>query len=288
MKGSYSRLTTYSCKRRGYYQYVRKIEPINASELAPVYGAAIHKGLRVLFDLFAKGEREIAINEGVKAFQKAFDPIIEDPKGLRTVESGRQIIQAFHDQWLTRYPWEDIAGEKELTMAFENGDEFVAILDRLGKMMGVPTILEFKTTAWPHYFTIDPNFQVMGQSAVAQANGFEGFLDIQFILIHLHENAKNGWIVPKKKGVEPSSIFRLLPVTLTPAKLSEWERDAMALMEQIKECERNNYWPKETEHCRDFGGCPYRQLCVTSDPEEIELMIQTAYKTIQGREEELE
>jgi hypothetical protein len=285
MQTSWTHLSTFSCKRRGEYAYVRRIEPNEASDLALVYGAAVHLGLKTLVDNYTLVLGDEAAERGVDAFDEAFPkPEEPDKKGLRTQESGRQIIRAFRDQWLSRYPWEDEEGEKRYAIELPREHVYVAIIDRRGKLMGTKTLIEFKTTAWPHLFTIDPNTQVEGQSAVLEGNGIYGYRDVLFLLIHLHKDAKDGLIIHKKKGLEPDSIFRPMPTTLNDFKLDEWEKDVVARIEAIQRCYENGYFPKETEHCGDFGGCPYKRLCVLGSKEERELVIQTSYKEKPKRE----
>ncbi len=58
MRVSHTKLTNFSCKRRGYYIHELAIEPVDASELSLIYGAAVHVGLKTLMDKAAKGEGE--------------------------------------------------------------------------------------------------------------------------------------------------------------------------------------------------------------------------------------
>jgi hypothetical protein len=213
----------------------------------------------------------------------------EDPKGQRTQRTGRETMAAFYDQWLNRYPWEDEAGETKYVMAVDS-DEFVCVIDRIGYLGGIPTILEFKTTGWPHLFTIDPNIQVESQAlTLARNKGEFTYMDVLFILIHVSENAKNGFITPKKAkpGTDLQSIFRALPITLNPTKLSETYADIKARITCMKVAEETGYYHKVTERCGDFGGCPYKRLCVLN-PDERGLIEATQYKPIVYKSDEKE
>ena len=285
---SHTKIETFGCKRRGQLKYIEELEPIGASPLALDYGSAVHVGLKALFNLYFKaaeaGDPDAALQKAFAALEKEFlEPEPPDPTGLRTMESAKGILTAVFEQWLPRYPWEDEAGEQKLSLTLPSGHIYSAILDRWGKMLGNGTILEFKTTAWPHLFTIDPNNQVVGQAAVLQANGVVNHLDVLFLLFYLHKEAKNGWITKKRKAKgempEPSSIIIPRPREVSQANIEEWVESTEAKIEIIERCCEKNYFPMEEEHCGDFGGCPFKAIC-TQTGKDRELIKQTAYKKI--------
>ena len=118
---------------------------------------------------------------------------------------------------------------------------------------------KFSTSLWR--FVDDPNDQ-----GVSYAIGASKRLRIPInrIVYHISEvkvSSKEGIVPAKKKGEAGRSIFKRSIIDLDPWDVEEWERDVRNKEIEIEAYEYQDYWPKRTRSCGDFGGCEFVGLC---------------------------
>lgn len=242
----YSTLTNFmSCPRKHYWRMHRHI---TTKSIALSFGTAFHKALEV-WDKQKDDEGSIVVfKEHMKSITE------EDPK--RNLTSGVAALRAYFERWKDeeyKTVDVDVGFAIELTSKFNNSFAFIGKIDRI---IDSPTfglgIMEHKTTTiagdgWLN--RVDPNLQMDGYITALFTlygkNPFGGVLDI----IHIHE--------------KPALRKPAMRIIKTNWDKEDWVQNICSWYEKINSCDKQEFYPKNTEVCKPIVGfsCNYQELC---------------------------
>ena len=133
---------------------------------------------------------------------------------------------------------------------------------------------KFSTSTWG--FVARPNSQLTGYAKGASAHlGRE----VSRVVLHtcgLFVSSSEGVVPGKKKGDSGRSVHSREPVDLEGFDFEEWERDVQWKWRELCRYSETGYWPKRTQSCGDYGGCPFVPLCA-APPEQRELFVMSNF-----------
>lgn len=128
--------------------------------------------------------------------------------------------------------------------------EYGGILDTVVEFAGAYYILEHKTTSvmgsgfWQQF---KPNNQITGYIWAAQRLSDK---PIRGAIVNAI-----GWF---KAG---ATRYERQITTRTPAEIAEWERNLAQVCSEIREHERQIYYPQRTASCTIYGRCTFHAVC---------------------------
>lgn len=135
----------------------------------------------------------------------------------------------------------------------DDGILFTCHLDSVVDYAGAPYIRDQKTTGT----TITPRY-------------FDGYKpDIQMSMYTFMGKALfnipvNGVIIDAAQIAVGFTRFERGFTFRTDSELSEWYDSSMATIEAARRATRENYFPRNTTSCGNYGGCPFRGACSRS------------------------
>lgn len=261
------------CPMNGYWLYERNVAHQGA-RIELEFGSAVHAGLKVLMD--TKG----GLIEASAAFREIFN--MEDQKGIRTVARGEEILGAIFEQYMESGRMEDIAGEVKLVEKMGAGVEYEGRLDRLIKWDEEAVIMELKTSAAPGFFITKPNQQVTAYPFLASLHFKQRIDKVLVIIAGLSKYSKGGYRT--LKNGDTTTIFREELVEVEDWEFELWQLDVVKKARAIERWKEENYWPKHTEACSNFGGCQFLPLC-SANPKLHEMLIEANYGPYKVKEE---
>jgi hypothetical protein len=74
-------------------------------------------------------------------------------------------------------------------------------------------------------------------------------------------------------------------LTFTPEDMAEWRRELWDIQQDIRKCENENRYYKNTNQCTNYGVCGYFDICSAIDRESV---IESSFKKLEAVNEELE
>jgi hypothetical protein len=115
-------------------------------------------------------------------------------------------------------------------------------------------VIDYKTYASPWWLP-DPKLNRQGKGYVYALGEMYGREDVYGFGIH-------GILCPKTKGFSKASLTNGEKIaTYGDTELDVWRAETLEIAEGIERNRASNVWPQSTGNCKDFGGCPYRELC---------------------------
>ena len=238
-----------ACEFKYYLRYKLHLVPIEPTSLAPYYGKAIHKSLAT----FYKGKQR---EEIMKAFGEEYAKyFVEGKDEERTISNGMIIIDEFIKRFEDDY-LETVDVEVGASMLLEEEDViYKCRIDRIAKWQGEKVVEDWKTSKYvgSSFTLIKPNNQFVGYAlGVREITNTNPY----FFLTLIGTKVKKRF----KEGEERVEIVRDC-VRFTEEDFTEFERGLINTANRVRECEKENYWPKRTHSCPSFQGCEYLPLC---------------------------
>jgi hypothetical protein len=260
----YSTLSTFmSCPRLAYYRYWLGRDSIEPSYPLK-WGSAYHLYRELLEKLYIKNGRTEDPEEWEKyhkvAFAVATDGWEDPPLGhkkefLTKVRFASTCEQAFHGWKLEKHESRMvvIATEEAFELTLPNGIIFGGKKDQVVDWNGQAWVRDFKTTSYmgrTYANQFDPDAQITGYVwATGQLSGRR----VQGAIIETIYNTKT-------KGPEHHSFLS----TRSEFHIEEWMEDIKHAHGDIDRAEADDYFPKRTSACGNYGGCIFRKCCSMS------------------------
>jgi hypothetical protein len=263
--------TFRSCPQKAFREYVQHYKPKNES-VHLVAGGAYAKGLEMARKAFyGKGQSaEEAEAIGLSALLHAYGNFECPPDSGKSAERTAGALEFY----LSRYPFETDqavpiqlpSGEKAIEFSFaepleikhpESGDPILycgrmdAIVNYAGGIFG----LDDKTTSqlgasWPRQW--DLRSQFTGYTWGAQKAG-----------LHM-----NGFLV-RGVSILKTKYDTMEALTYRPQwQIERWYEQTHRDIKAMIQCWESGYWDYKLDNpCLDYGGCLFRQVCLSKDPE---------------------
>jgi hypothetical protein len=279
------------CPRRWEMQYLWRLSPREPS-LAMEFGTAGHKGLGAYYD------QKRSVSAGMEMAQAqwkqweslaAEDAARRGEKLLYSKGKLEEILLAYHRVFApVEEGLEDLGGEIELLAEVPGIPvPFKMVLDRAFRDLGSPdkevVVMEWKFSKSVWGFVSRPNNQVVGY-AVGAAKMFGS--PVRRVLFHTNKlvaTSVDGVAPVKKKGEPGRSIFERDPIDLEEWDFQEWGRDMLYKWRMLEVYNAHGYYPKVTQSCGDFGGCPFQGICL-APPNQREFFAESNFVQREVRE----
>jgi len=235
------------CPRYFQLRHIELLSPkSDSNKFKAAFGTAIHEALEVWYS----GGGADAMDE---AFKESWIPYEgQDDSGIRTIIKGLLILEEYRK----RFAKEDFKIEHtEIGGAFALG-EFLILFkcDGVVSKNGKIYIFEHKTSAHRGFLITKPNSQLD-----TYISGVRTLLDMDV------EGAIFNQIYFRKgraKEDQRDTISFVREETVRDEKeLEEWRNDTLTFASQIDSCSNNDYYPKNTNSCTAYGGCPFIHVC---------------------------
>lgn len=255
--------TVNQCARKAFLQYWlgRRGTAVNY----PIeFGNAYHLYREVMDKVFLEKDtpevqwptlHEYALNKTVESYPE--DPPLEHKKSfltrIRLIETCEQAFDVWRDEKLSGKTV-ILASEQSFELALDDtGYTYGGKIDQLLEMSGQLWVRDFKTTSYmgrTYGFKWDPNAQISGYTwAARELSGRR----VMGVIISTVYNTKN-------IGPQHHSFLS----TRSEFALDEWKLDYCDTRRRITLMEQDNYFPKNTSSCDDYGGCFFRGCCSMS------------------------
>lgn len=272
--------TDLECSRKFYWQYIRHLVPKDR-QMALSFGSAVHEALNIWYATY---QPELAL----KAFTDAWegDEVRDD---LRTRERGIAILAAYFKKYEVE-PFEWLALERSFNLPLEERDcpdcgmafKYNTQIRRSewrcsychspyfvptwsGKIDGIIKwgsqyyVVDHKTSSrlgWTYFAQFRPSVQMTGYVWAAQ----------QMI------GKPISGVVINAIGVYKSKMhFERDISSREPWEVDEFVEEAIYRIEEIRKRDVHNLkeWHPNWTSCGDWGGCRFRDLCLTHEPERL-------------------
>ena len=283
--------TFHLCPQKYAYRYVEHLVPVDRKrESALMFGGAIHKSLESLYKgtgfekvkcplcqqgcFYCKG---VDIPKISAVFLANYSDDPEDPKEIRTVDRGLEILAYYLTKW-RREPFKVLQVEKPfeitLTSHFRDYyDEFqftyIGRIDLVVDYEGTPMTVDHKTTT-RFGMVFDAGFKLSGQ--------FTGYMKGASKLIDqpIHSAMSNAIRITTKIG---DDSFARIFTHRTPEEFDQWERETAFVAMQISEMTHAGFFPKAAPFaCGAYNRiCEYYPLCIAA-AQTRETLKRSAYK----------
>ncbi len=259
------------CRRKGYYTHFRNIVPVEQSEHL-VYGSAYAKGLEVARTLYYSGaeDEDGAVGAGLVALWKDFGTYTPPEKSIKTLSNlERAFVDYFRQHPMaTDYIRPFMADGNpavEFTFAIpipdvlhpETGDPilYVGRFDMLAEFKTGVWVMDDKTATqlgptWTKQWDTSP--QMTGYCWACREYDFP----VMGALI------RGSSAQSTEVKIQEAVTYRL------DWQIDEWLDLLVSDLKLAIDCWSTNHWPKVLNGaCTMYGGCPYRSLCLSRDPE---------------------
>ncbi len=244
---SSSMMTAERCKRRFYWSYVRHLKPVDR-QLALEFGSAIHLALENWYTYYD-------VERALQEFHENWTDLLAD--NIRTHENAEKMLRAYFVHY-SHEPFKIISLEHGFRVPL--GDfEFCGRYDAVIIWDGLALVFDHKTTArltQSYFKQFRPNFQVSGYIWAARRT-----LDIEV----------SGMMINLLHVLTKSYNFMREIIPREQWELDAFEDIAIAIMKDLSQRDQTTRddWPECWAACGDYGGCPYRDLCITNEPERL-------------------
>jgi PD-(D/E)XK nuclease superfamily len=285
-----SKIETFKlCPQKYQYRYEEHLVPVDRKrESALMFGGAIHSALETLYrgtafnkancplhsaDMVCARCRGGEIPNISAVFLSQYQDDPEDPKEIRTVDRGLDILAQYLGKW-RREPFKVIYVEEpfEMPMA-EDGIKFLYIgrMDLVVEQDGTIFPVDHKTTTrFGQVF--DTSFKLSGQftgymRAAERKTGQPVFTALA-----------NALRVTSK--IDDSSFARIF-TQRTPEEFERWETEVGNAARQIVEMRNARFWPRNAPFaCGAYNRvCEYYPLCISAAQTQ-ETLKRSAYEVV--------
>ncbi len=263
-----------SCEQKYYLRHVLDLVPKEPPSMAPFYGISIHSGIRAFYEGKSREEVQRAFAD---EYVKYYDGRDED----RTVGNAVIILDEYAKRWKEDY-LETEQTEIGGGVVIQEGEVEVFYKGRIDRRArwgpsGERAIEDWKTSKYvgSQFTLLRPNSQFVGYALMERE--LTGVNPEFFLTMIGTQVRKRG---AKNRALEEGE--ERVAITRESTKYQEWEfeefrRGVISTARRIRECEREEYWPKRTHSCPSFQGCEYIPLCKRGKAE-FELLVEAFYK----------
>ena len=279
-----SKLDTFMlCPQKYAYRFEEHLVPVEKKrDSALMFGGAIHKALETLYKGTAFEQTICPLGPCVRckggtipnisaAFLKSYQDDPEDPRELRTVDRGLDLLVQYLSKW-RREGFKVIAVEIPFELPFSlAGLTFVYVgrIDLFVDWEGVPLIVDHKTTT-RFGMIFDSSFKLSGQ--------FTGYM--RGAEHKFQRPVTNGLVnaIRVTTKIDDSSFARIY-TQRTPDEFDAWERQVKHLSTQILDMRATGFFPKSAPFaCGAYNRvCEYYPLCISA-AQTRETLKQSAYR----------
>lgn len=255
--------TVGRCPRKAWYQYwlgrrsIQRNYPMD-------FGSAYHLYRDTLDRVFLQEDtpeekwdilHEYALTKALEIYDE--NPPLEHKKAfltqVRLIESCEQGFDVWKDEVLSGRVTL-LASEQSFNLVLDDtGYSFGGKIDRLIEQNGQFWVQDYKTTSYmgrTYGYKWDPNAQISGYTwGARELSGRR----VMGVIIETIYNTKN-------KGPEHHNFLS----TRSGFHIDEWKRDYVETRHSIERYEAEQYFPKNTAACDDYGGCFFRACCAMS------------------------
>jgi len=260
-----------SCRRKGFWSHIRCLTTETSVHLHA--GAAYASALKELRHAYYtdKVDLDTAIRRGFVALTKAYgsyDPPLDAAKSwLNMVHSFLAYVR-YYPLDTDLYVPHEIGGKKCIEFSFaiplpilhpitKQPLIFAGRADMIATDGTSLMLVDDKTTGqmgatWPEQWQMRGQFP--GYLWAAQQYGF-----------HCHGVLVRGVSIQKTQ-----TKHLQVPVHFAQWQIDRWYEDLIQRTQHYIWCHENNFWPVDGEFnnkCADYGGCAFRLLCTSPDPE---------------------
>jgi len=279
------------CPQKYAYRYEEHLVPADAKrQSALMFGGAIHRSLETLYKgtgfekvkcplcdqgcFYCKG---VEISRIAAVFLENYTDDPEDPKEIRTVDRGLEILATYLTKW-RRDPFKVLAVEKpfELTMTTHHSIaplefKYIGRIDLVVDYEDTDMTVDHKTTT-RFGMVFDAGFKLSGQ--------FTGYMRGASKLIGrpIHSAMSNAIRVTTKIG---DDSFARIFTHRTPEEFDRWEEETRYVAWEIMRMRETGFWPKAAPFaCGAYNKiCDYYPLCIAA-AQTRETLKQTAYEVV--------
>jgi len=275
------------CPQKYAYRYEEHLVPADAKrQSALMFGGAIHKSLEALYKgigfdkvkcplcdqgcFYCKGV-EIPRLSALFLANYTDDP--EDPKEIRTVDRGLEILATYLTKW-RRDPFRVLAVEKPFEIyltTVHSTFKYIGRIDLIVDYEGTAMTVDHKTTT-RFGMVFDAGFKLSGQ--------FTGYMRGASELTgrEIHSAMSNAIRVTTK--ISDDSFARIF-THRTPEEFDQWEREVQYVGRTISEMRETGFWPKAAPFaCGAYNRiCDYYPLCIAA-AQTRETLKKTAYEVV--------
>lgn len=261
-----------SCPRKAFLEYILHWKPRTQS-VHLVAGAAFARGLEVTRrSFYEEGDNpETSVAMGLKALIEAYGDFECPADSAKSCERMAGALEFYFD----RYPLGDdsaeiikIADRYAIEFNFsepldithpETGQPLIYTgrFDAMVKYSGLTLGCDEKTTSqlgasWPRQWDLRSQFTAYTWGAAKAGIKLDGFL-------------VRGVSILKSKYDTAEAI------TYRPQwQLDRWEGQILRDLTRMKEAWESGTWDYNLDHaCAEYGGCPFRGVCLLRDPAEL-------------------
>jgi RecB family exonuclease len=271
------------CPRKYAYRFEEHLVPIDRKrDSALMFGGAMHRALESLYKgtgfdkvpcplceegcLRCKGNM-IPRLSAVFLANYTDDP--EDPKEIRTVDRGLELLQGYLGKW-RREPFKVLKVEQPLDLEFESF-HYIGRMDLIVDYEGTIMVVDHKTTT-RFGMVFDAGFKLSGQ--------FTGYMKGASRIIGqpIHAGMANALRITTK--IDDQSFARIF-THRTPEEFDVWQHEVRFVGRQIREMQHDGFFPKAAPFaCGAYNRiCEYYPLCIAS-AQTRETLKQSAYERV--------
>lgn len=281
------------CPRQFYYRHVLGWVPSVPSS-ALIFGSGWHNAMDFVWDSVCRKKvktKAAAVDGAVRAFTEKweeedgpstlanFEP--GDYAPFRTPETAHEMLIHYVDErweFMTSREWELIDVERPFAVPVNPEDAslfYVGRLDKVGRLNRALTIIEHKTTS---LYAKNGPFQSRFVDSFSPNSQIDGYIfsgsalygtPVKTVLVDgalVHRLVHDG--------------FRFIPIEKQFAQIEGWLWEVLYWIKSVEANRRAatgqemnfkgapmHAFPRNTNSCTDFSGCPYLDVCrVTANP----------------------
>jgi hypothetical protein len=287
------------CPQKYAYRYEEHLLPVDRKRASPLeFGNAIHRSLEAFYRgigfekvrcplceqgcFYCKGNM---IPRMSAVFLSNYSDNPEDPKEIRTVDRGLELLAAYLAKW-RREPFKVLAVEQpfEITLtSYHEYDKFdykyIGKIDLVVDYEGTPMTVDHKTTT-RFGIVFDAGFKLSGQ--------FTGYMRGAKELTGLEINTALSNAIRITTKIGDDSFARIF-THRTPEEFDVWEHQTNYTAARIVEMRQMKFFPRAAPFaCGAYNKiCEYYPLCIAG-ANTREHLKQTAYEVVKWDPREVE
>jgi hypothetical protein len=279
--------TFHLCPQKYAYRYEEHLLPVDRKrDSALMFGGALHKSLECYyrgtgFDkvpcplcqdgcFFCKG---LAISRIAAVFLANYSDDPEDPKEIRTVDRGLEILAAYLSKW-QREPFKVLGVEQSFTLESYHTHgpfKYIGKIDLIVDYEGTPMTVDHKSTT-RFGIVFDAGFKLSGQ--------FTGYMKGGSSIAGQDINTALANAIRITTKIGDDSFARIF-THRTPEEFDRWEHQVRHTAAQISEMREARFFPRAAPFaCGAYNRvCEYYPLCI-ANTQTREHLKQTAYEKV--------
>lgn len=252
---------------RAYQYYGCNERTKSSASHSLIFGTAIHAGLEARYNALKNGGNPLQAS--LKGFNDAwnFEAHYDDHRdynyGIHVLEN-YDSVWSFYEKEMEivdiEYPFEkEIFTVKDPETSKDIEVRWRGVIDLIYKKDGKTYLLDHKTTSilTPSYFAqYEINSQINGYIYTIQKATSK---PVDFFTINAIGTRKLSKTKPKLKD-DDIAIFT---TEVNQESVEEWHSNLFAIVSNMVNCSKNEYWPMHTKNCiGKFGKCEFHDVCV--------------------------